>query len=105
MHTLLFILAIHALLLGFGFSFAGWLTLIAASENEEAQIKNSYERARPRGWLGTWLWYGQFRRNFTSVARMTTNWADRPDARKYIYAGLALLALAALLGFPLGAYK
>ena len=105
MHTLLLIIAIHALLFGFAFSFAGWCTLIAASDAEEAEFKESYQLARRQGWFKAWLCYRQFRRNFASFPRLAGNWTNRTDARKLVFAGLACLAIAAILGFPLGAYK
>jgi hypothetical protein len=105
MHTVLLIIAIHALLFGFAFSIAGWCTLIAASDAEEAEFNQSYQLARRQSWLQAWLCYRRFRRNFASYRRMMANWANRADARKLVYAGLAFLAIAAVLGFPLGAYK
>jgi hypothetical protein len=105
MHTFLLIVAIHALLFGFALLFAGWCTLIAASDGEEAEFKESYQLARRQGRFKAWLCYRRFRRNFASVARMAANWTNRADARKLVFAGLAFLVIAAILGFPLGAYK
>lgn len=105
MHTLLLIVAIHALLFGFAFSFAGYVTLIAASDAEEIEFKQAYQLARQQGWLKAWLYYRRFRHNFGSLPRMISNWSTRADARKLLYAGLAFMAIAAIPGFPLGVYK
>lgn len=105
MHAFLLIVAIHALLLGFGFLFAGWMTLLGVEADEEARIKKDYEKARQKGRLAAWLWYDRYRRSFAGVQRISAHWTERPDARKYIYAGVAFLTVAAVLGIPLGAYK
>ncbi len=105
MRTFLLILAIHALLFGFGFLFAGWMTLILAEAGEEAELKKGYQAARRTGWVEAWRYYSRFRNNFMSTQRISANWAQRPDARRYIYAGAAFLTVAAVLGIPLGAYK
>ena len=105
MRTFLIIVAIHALLFGFGLLIAGWMTLLMAEAEEEAEFNKGYREARQKGWLEGMRYYSRFRSNFTSSRRLSENWAQRPDARKYIYAGAAFLAVAAVLGMPLGAYK
>jgi hypothetical protein len=105
MHTFLLIVAVHAVVLGFGFSFAGCLTLLVASDAEEAAFKESYQLASQRGWFNAWLCRRRFRRDLTSFSRMMANWTNRPEARKLLCAGLAFLAIAAILGLPLGAFK
>jgi len=105
MHTLLLILAIHGLLFGFGFLLAGFCNLIASEEAERAQFKKDYEEARRKGFMEAWICERQFRRDFVGSERLGKNWTQRPDARKYIYVGLASLAFAAVIGIPLGAYN
>src|SRR3954466_436321 len=105
MLTFLLIIAIHALLLGFGFLFAGWMSLLIAEEDEQTEFNKGYKEARRQGWLEGWRYYSRFRSNLTSTHRISAHWTERPDARKYIYAGVALLLFAAVLGIPLGAYK
>ena len=102
---MLLIVAIHGLLVGFALLFAGWCTLIMAETDEEAEVKRGYDEARKLGWFGVMHWYSRFWRNFTSASRLAANWKARQDARKFIYVGLAFVALAAILGFPLGAYE
>jgi hypothetical protein len=104
-HTLLLIVAIHGLLVGFAFLIAGWSTLLVAESEEEAEVKRGYEEARKRGWFEVMHWYARFHLNFASASRLAANWKARRDARRFIYVGLAFVALAAILGFPLGAYK
>jgi hypothetical protein len=104
-HTLLLILAIHGLLVGFALLFAGWCILLMAEADEEAEVKRGYEEARNRGWFEVLHWYTRFHRNFASPSRLAANWKARQDARRFIYVGLAFVGLAAILGFPLGAYK
>lgn len=104
-HMLLLILAIHALLLGFGFSFAGYCTLLVTNEAEEAEIKEASERARQQGWIQRLLLARRIRYSLTRFSRISSNWTQRSDARKYLYLGLAFLVLAAVLGLPLGAYN
>jgi hypothetical protein len=105
MHTLLVILAMHGVILGFAFLIAGYITLLMGDESDEAEVKRGYEDARKRGWVEVLRWHSRFRRNFTSASRLASNWKSRPDARKFIYVGLGFLAFAALLGIPLGAYR
>jgi len=105
MRTFLLIVAIHALLLGFGLLIAGWMTLLMAEADEQAEFKKGYQDARRKSWLDAWRYYSRFRSQFTSTQRISAHWAQRPEARKYIYSGAAFLAAAALLGVPLGAYK
>jgi hypothetical protein len=105
MKTLLLIIAIHALLLGFAFLIEGWASLLGVEPEEEAQIKKDYERARQNGWFEAWLSYCRYRSNFGSVQRLSAHWAERPDARKFIYVGTAFMGVAALLGIPLGTYR
>jgi hypothetical protein len=105
MRTFLLILAIHALLFGFGFLIAGWMTLLLAEADEQAEFNKGYQDARRKGWVEGLRYFSRFRSNFSSTRRLSTNWKQRPDARKFIYAGAAFLAAAAMLGIPLGAYN
>jgi hypothetical protein len=105
MHIILLLAAIHALIFAFAFLLVGYTTLIGADAQEIAASKEQFERARQQGWWAQWEAIGKYRRDFMSVPRLASHWADRPDARKFIYLGAAFLAVAALLGIPLGAYK
>ena len=105
MHTFLLLAVIHGLLLGFAFLLAGWCTLIGADAQEVAETKQRFEQARQEGWFATWQCYARYRHDFGSVPRIASHWMDRPDARRFIYFGVAFLALAAVAGLPLGAYR
>jgi len=82
MRTFLLILAIHALLFGFGFLIAGWMTLLMAEAEEEAEFNKEYREARRKSWLEGMRYFSRFRSSFTSTQRISAHWAQRPDARK-----------------------
>ena len=105
MHLILLLVAIHALIFAFAFLLVGYTTLVGADAQETAASNEQFKRARQQGWWAELQAIGKYRRDFSSVSRLASHWADRPDARKFIYLGVAFLAIAALLGFPLGAYQ
>lgn len=105
MRIFLVIVGVHALLLGFVLLLAGWGALLTPEADEEAQAKKDYENARRKGWLEAWLWDNRYRRDLTSFRRLSAHWSQRPDARKYVYAGAALLAIGVVIFISLGPYK
>ena len=98
MRTFLFIVVIHAVLLGGGFLIAGWMSLLMAEADEEAKFNEEYRAARRKSWLEGMRYFSQFRSNFTSTGRISANWTQRADARMYVYAGAALIALSVIIG-------
>ena len=105
MHVLLVVVAIHCLFFGFGFLLAGWGNLVGADPRELADLKQRSEAARQKGRAEEILLFVLWRQDFSSLSRLTTNWGDRPQARKFIYAGFACLAIAGTAGYFLGAFK
>jgi hypothetical protein len=100
-NTLLIIIGIHAVLLGFAFLFAGFMSLVPLSEAEEEVRRRSYEAARGKSW-----WHGlAFALGEAASARYRgfslaiTHWPDRPHSRQLVYTGVLCLAVAAIIGY------
>ena len=105
MRTLLVLAGIHALLLGFGFAFAGYMMLISPSEEESSELGAGIQAAREKGWLQTHLYGLRWQRQFGSGSRIIANWQQRSLARGLIYAGVGFLALAVAVGYRLGVFS
>jgi hypothetical protein len=104
MHVLLIIVLAHAVILGFAFFFAGWLSLAIPDQEDLSQIKNAYDEARPKGWIHGLIVGAQVRREYSNPFRAAQNWSKRPQARRLIYAGIAFLAVAAASAYQLGVF-
>ena|SRR6476661_4275055 len=105
MRIFLIIVGVHAVLLGIVLLLAGYFTLLTPEADEEAQSKKDYENARRKGWLEAWRWDNRYRRDLTSLPRLSAHWSQRPDARKYAYSGAALFAIGVAIFISLGPYK
>ena len=104
MHTLLALIGIHAVLLGFAFAFAGWMSLIS-DENESSELREGVQCARQKSWLQAQLYVLRWQRQFGSTSRVIGNWQERSLARRLIYVGAGFLALAAAVGYDLGVFS
>jgi hypothetical protein len=104
MHTILVLLGIHAVLLGFAFAFAGWMSLISPDENESLELRAGVQSARQKSWLQAQLYVLRWQRQFGSASRIIDNWQKRSLARRLIYVGAGFLAIAAAVGFDLGVF-
>lgn len=105
MHLILVLALVHAVIFAFAFLLIGYTILTGWDAQELAALKDESLRAREQGWLSQWEVIAKHLQQFRSVSRLSAHWADRPDARKYIYIGLVFLVVAVMLGFPLGAYQ
>ena len=101
MNTLLIIIGIHAVLLGFAFLFAGFLSIGIPSEAEEETRRTAYEAERSRSW-----WHGLvFALGEAASARhrgyslAVSHLCDRPHSRQLIYTGAVCLVIAAAIGY------
>jgi len=74
MHTLVVLLGIHALLLGFAFAFAGWMSLISPDENESSELRAGVQSARQKSWLQGQLYVLRWQQQFGSTSRIVANW-------------------------------
>jgi hypothetical protein len=106
MNTLLMIIAIHALLVGFGLVLGGIMAIAAPSNQEIAAMRAAYEAERAKGW-----WRGQifgFRQAMSARARwfemLAIHWPERPQGRKLVYVGAFCLAIAAAIGYHFGVF-
>ena len=104
MHTLLALIGIHAVLLGFAFAFAGWMSLIS-DENESSELREGVQCARQKSWLQAQLYVLRWQRQFGSTSRVIGNWQERSLARRLIYVGAGFLAIAAAVGYDLGVFS
>jgi hypothetical protein len=105
MHTLVVLLGIHALLLGFAFAFAGWMSLISPDENESSELRAGVQSARQKSWLQGQLYVLRWQQQFGSTSRIVANWQARPLARRLIYVGAGFLGVAAAVGSGLGVFS
>ncbi len=105
MHTILVLLGIHAVLLGFAFAFAGWMSLISPDENESSELREGVQCARQKSWLQAQLYVLRWQRQFGSTSRVIGNWQERSLARRLIYVGAGFLAIAAAVGYDLGVFS
>jgi hypothetical protein len=101
---ILVLLGIHAVLFGFGFALAGWMSLISPDENESLELREGVQAARQKSWLQTQLYALRWRRQFGSASRIISNWQERSLARRLIYIGAGFLAVAAAVGYDLAAF-
>lgn len=106
MHTIWLIIGILATVLGCTFLFGGFMTLIAPSEAEIEASRAACEAARQKGpWRGFFYSFsevGSYR--FRAPSLLIAHWPERPQSRKFIYVGLAFLAVAAVIGYSMGAF-
>lgn len=107
METLLMIVGLHAVLLGFACFVAGLGLLAAPRESEIQAERRAYEIEHDKSW-----WHGfvfavgqaaSVRRR--SLASAVSHWPDRPEARKFMYAAAALIVIAALIGHHFGVFS
>ncbi len=105
MHTVLLIAVIHALALAFAFFTAGYIKLGELDPEETAAFKQRYQLAIQRGRFATLQCLLQHQREFSSLRKLALHLVSRRDARKLLMLAALFFALAALLGFPLGAYQ
>ena len=105
MHTLLVLLGIHAVLLGFAFVFAGWMSLISPDENETSELREGVQSARQKSWLQAQLYVLRWQRKFGSASRILGNWQERSSTRRLVYVGAGFLAIAAAFGYDLRVFR
>ena len=106
MDTVLTIIGIHAVLLGFACFIAGFGSLAAPSQSEIDASRRAYEVEREKSW-----WHGfTFALGQAASARnrglslSVSHWPDRPEARKFMYAASGFIAVAALIGYHFGIF-
>lgn len=107
MHTLLVILGIHSVLFGFALTFAGFVTLATPDNEEIEEQRKAYEAERGKGRLNGFLFgMGQVSAARGRALEMAiSHWPKRPQSRKLIYAGVACLLIAAVIGYYLDVFK
>jgi hypothetical protein len=108
MRVTLIIIAVHAVLIGFGCLIAGWLTLIGADEVELTDLKQGVDLARHKSWVEAvrfaWRWrfqYPQLCETFSALGRPTTGalfvWNRTPFSRycrnTWLFLGRSHIAL------------
>jgi hypothetical protein len=105
-NTVLIIIGVHAVLLGFALLFAGFMTLVIPSEQETKESQRAYEIERAKSW-----WRGQvfaFQQAASAKYRwpelMIDHWPQRPQSRKLVYFGVLCLAIAAAVGYHFGVF-
>jgi hypothetical protein len=106
MHTVWLIIGIQASVLGCAFLFAGFVTLVAPSEAEIEASRGACEAARQKGRWHSFIYslseIGSYR--FRSISLLLAHWPQRPQSRKFVYFGIVCLAVAAAVGYGLGAF-
>jgi hypothetical protein len=106
MHTVWVIIGMQATVIGCTFVFAGLMTLVAPSETELEATRHACESERQKGWWHGFVYsvmeIGSYR--FRGLSSAIAHWPERPQSRKFIYFGLACLAIAAAVGFYLGVF-
>jgi len=106
MRTVWPIIGIHVTVLGCAFVFAGFTTLVTPSEAELETTRQACEGERQKGWWHGFIYslseVGSYR--FRGLSLAISHWPERPTNRRFIYFGLACLAIAAVIGYYLGAF-
>jgi len=104
MNAFLIVVGVNAAMLGFGLTFAGYLTLMAPSEEENEEMHRNYREAREKSWMHAL----SFSFNYAARAKVSwlrvavTRWPQRREARRFIYCGAICLMTAAAIGFRFG---
>ena len=106
MRTVWLIIGIHVTVLGCAFVFAGFTTLVTPSEAELETTRQACEGERQKGWWHGFIYslseVGSYR--FRGLSLAISHRPERPTNRRFIYFGLACLAIAAVIGYYLGAF-
>jgi hypothetical protein len=95
MNTLLFIVAIHAMLIGSGLLLAGIGVIASPTDSEAEALRRGLDAARKRSW-----WHAQgfilrhYPNRLTALGFLIDRWPERPLGRKFIYYGLGCLLIA-----------
>lgn len=106
MHTLFVIVGIHAVLLGFAFALAGYMSLVSPDEHELSEFRAQIQAVtQKKGWLQAQMYAWRWQRHFRSLSHTISNWQQRPQARRLLYIGAGFLAIAAAVGYTLGAFS
>ncbi len=102
MNTVLIIVAIHAVLIGFGLVFGGVMALAEPTDEELELTREAFEKERQKSrWRAYYLYSSKYRYRGFSLA--IAHWPHRPECRRLIYGGVVCLAVAAVIGYHLGA--
>jgi hypothetical protein len=106
MKTLLVIVAVHALLIGFGLLLAGIGSLAAPSDAEIEASRQEFENERKKGfWRYVFFCLGQYGSGQTrGFSLAVSHWPERPEGRWMIYAGVGCLIVAAGIGYHFGVF-
>jgi hypothetical protein len=104
--TLLTIIGIHAVLLGFAFTFGGFMVLSAPSKEETDAWRAQYDAAREQSrWRGFAVAARQAANaRSQGLAMAVSHWPERRPARMLVYTGLICLAVAAAIGWHFGMF-
>ena len=100
------IIGFHAAFLGAACLIAAMGMLIAPSENEIAADRRTYEVEREKSlWHGFWFGLGHvLSYRSRGLGLLISHWPERPEGRKFTYAGTAFIAVAVLIGFHFGIF-
>ena len=106
MRTFLINVGVHALLIGFAFITAGFMSLAVPSEPEIEANRQKDEQERKKGfWSYLSFCLGQYgsaeSRGFSSTV---SHWSERPEGRRMIYAGIGCLLIAIAIGYYFGVF-
>ena len=106
MHTLWLIIGMQATVLGCALLVAGFVTLVAPSDEEIEATRQLCEAEHQKGrWHGFFYSLGKVGSyRFRGLSLAVSHWPQRPQSRKFVYFGLAFLAVAAAVGFSLGVF-
>jgi hypothetical protein len=106
MNTGWLIIGIQVTAIGCAFVLGGFITLVAPSEAEIEVARRACESEREKDWLHGFVYsvreIGSCR--FRGLSLAIAHWPERPQSRRFIYFGLACLAIAAAVGFHLGVF-
>ena len=99
MNTLLFVIAIHAMLIGAAFLLAGVGVIASPTDSEADALRRGFDAARKRSW-----WHAQgfilrhYPNRLTALGFLIERWPKRPLGRKLVYIGLVSLFAAVAVG-------
>lgn len=98
MGTAAFILACFAGLTAMALFLAGYASLLALNDQEQADLDRRLSQRPHRGWIKQWRHDRRMMREAFPLSLFWRHWRDRPEVRRLFYWALLFLALTCILG-------
>jgi hypothetical protein len=106
MRILLIIIAVHSVVIGFGFLLASWGLLVSPDHVAMEEQMLEWKVAREQGWRGQiGFALNNVRGWWPRPGVMSRNWENQPVIRKYLITGCSFLAIAVGAGHYLDVFN